>query len=228
MGRVPEPPVDDLRGAARGLSSAAIGDVMDEMGLRHQWLPPQIRPLDEDMIVVGRAMPVLTRDVSPEELPGEEDAEPFGLMLRALDDLKPGEVYLAAGASPAYALWGELMSNRAVRLGAAGAVLHGYARDTREIRDLGFPTFSHGPYARDQRGRGRVVDFRIRVAVGEAAVEPGDVVFGDLEGVCIVPAAAAESVFRLAAEKIGAEDRVRRHILDGGSSAEAFERFGVM
>ena len=88
-------------------------------------------------------------------------AKPFGLMLEALDDLQPGEVYVCTGASPRYALWGELMSTRAIRLGAAGTVVDGYSRDTNGILQLGFPTFSYGPYSQDQGPRGKVIDFRI-------------------------------------------------------------------
>src|ERR1700722_68506 len=78
----------------------------------------------------------------------------FGLMLQALDDLKANEVYIATGASLRYALWGGLMSTRALKLRAAGAVLDGYSRDTHEILQLGFPTWSYGAYAQDQAPRG--------------------------------------------------------------------------
>ena len=114
---------------------------MDKLSLRHQFLPPKIKPLRADMVVLGRAMPVL----AAEEFADVRDsvnpvmAQPFGLMFRALDDLQPHEVYLCTGASPSYALWGELMSTRALKLGAAGAVLDGYARDTHGILRLHFP-----------------------------------------------------------------------------------------
>ena len=121
------------------LFSAVLGDVLDGMGFRRQFLPKEIRPLRDDMVVVGRAMPVLHADLE------KEGADPFGKMLLALDDLKPGEVYLAAGASQDYALWGELMSTRAQHLGAAGAVMSGMSRDTPGILALNFPTFSIFP-----------------------------------------------------------------------------------
>ena len=149
-------------------------------------------------------------------------------MLEALDSLRPGEVYVATGSSSEYALWGGLMSNRAITLGAAGAVLDGYSRDTREIRSLGFPTFSYGAYAKDQRRRGRVVDYRTAVTIGSVLVEPGDLVFGDLDGICVVPWAAVEDVLRSALDKVGRENLVRRHILAGNSTVDAFERYGAM
>lgn len=215
----------------RELFTAVVGDVMDKMGLLHQFLPPYIRPLQRDTIVLGRAMTVLEADVFSES--GGTGAsgvmtEPFGLMFRALDDLKAGEVYVCTGASPRYALWGELMSLRATKLGAAGAVVDGYHRDTNGILDLGFPTFSRGSYAQDQGPRGKVIDFRVPVEIGEVRVEPGDTVFGDLDGVCVIPRAAEEEVFHKALEKVRKENAVEQAIEGGMSAQEAFEKFGVM
>jgi regulator of RNase E activity RraA len=213
---------DTLR---RELFTAVVGDVMDTMGLLRQFLPPQIKPLRNDMVVTGRAMTVLEADV-----PSGTDfvSEPFGLMFRALDDLKAGEVYLCAGGSPRYALWGELMSTRATNLGAAGAVVDGYHRDTSGILRLGFPTFSYGGYAQDQAPRGKVIDFRVPLEIGGVKVTPGDIVFGDLDGVCVIPRAAEEEVFRRALEKVQKENLVGRAIEDGMSAQEAFKKFGVM
>ena len=105
-----------------------------------------------------------------------------------LDDLKPGEVYVTPGASPRYALWGGLMSTRAQSLGAHGAVMDGFHRDTREIRKLGFPVFSRGAYAQDQRLRGRVIDFRCTVEFRNGVrVAPGDVIVCDIDGVLVIP-----------------------------------------
>ena len=168
---------DELFATARSeLFPAVVGDVMDKMGLLHQFLPPAIRPARDDMVVVGRAMPVLEADVFVEVGTGDRHgvmAQPFGLMFHALDDLQPNEVYICTGASPRYALWGELMSTRAQRLGAAGAVIDGYSRDTAGILRLGFPTFSHGGYAQDQGPRGKVIDFRVPLEIGPVPHHPG-------------------------------------------------------
>lgn len=135
------------------LYTAVVGDIMDKMGYTHQFLPPHIRPLRDDMFVAGRAMTVLEADVYDNQ--GTSGTNPvlkrsFGLMLEALDDLKEGEIYICSGSSPSYALWGELMSARAMQCKAAGAVVNGYSRDTKGILALNFPCFSYGPYAQDQ------------------------------------------------------------------------------
>ena len=217
--------------ARRELFTAVVGDAMDRIGLQRQFLPPNIRPLSPDMVVIGRAMTVLEADVfssSPEQTSNESMKQPFGLMLHALDDLRPGEVYVCAGGSPRYALWGELMSTRAQKLGAHGAVLDGYYRDTKGIVQLDFPTFGYGSYAQDQGPRGKVIDFRVPIAIGQAEIEPGDILFGDIDGVCVVPRSAEEDVLTAALEKVRGEERVRRAILNGMSTVDAWNEYGVM
>jgi regulator of RNase E activity RraA len=215
----------------RELFTAVVGDVMDKIGLQRQFLPPQVRPLGDDMVVIGWAMPVLTADVFGENLSGTVNplmSKPFGLMLEALDDLKPNEVYVCAGGSPRYALWGELMSARAMKLGAAGAVLNGYSRDSEGILQMGFPTFSWGRYAQDQGPRGKVIDFRLSVEIDGVRINPGDLIFGDSEGVCVTPQKAVEETFALAVEKARGEKLVKQAIEDGMGACEAFRKFGIM
>ncbi|MCI0620622.1 MAG: RraA family protein [Acidobacteria bacterium] len=216
--------------ARRELFTAVVGDVMDKLNLRRQFLPPQIQPLERSMVAIGRAMTVLEADFFEEIAMGQSSVsgKPFGLMLEALDDLKPNEIYVCAGASPRYALWGELMSLRAQRCGAAGAVLDGYLRDTHGILELGFPTFSYGSYAQDQGPRGKVIDFRVPLEIGGTRILTGDILFGDVDGVCVVPRAAEEEVFARALEKARGEKKVRQAIEGGMSAKEAFETFGIM
>jgi len=212
------------------LFTAVVGDVLDAMGYTHQFLPPKFTPLRDDMVIAGRAMPVLNADYFGAVNDGQTDlsSTPFGLTFRALDDLQPHEVYVATGGSPRYAMWGELMSTRAIHLKAAGAVIDGYSRDTNGILRLNFPTFSHGRYAQDAGARGKVVDFRVPVEIGDIKVMPGDIVFADLDGVLIIPQDAEEEAIRKAVEKNRTENLVRKAIEDGMSTVEAFEKFGVM
>ncbi|MGI9542763.1 MAG: RraA family protein [Cyclobacteriaceae bacterium] len=209
------------------LFSAVVGDIMDQLGFQNQFLPPQIQPLRDDMVVAGRAMTVLEADID-ENMPKQLSDKPFGLMLEALDDLKQNEVYICTGASPDYALWGELMSTRALKLGAVGAVVNGFSRDTNGILDLSFPTFSYGRYAQDQAPRGKVVDFRSPIQMNGANVTSGDIVFGDLDGVCIVPKQAEEEIIIKSLEKARGEKLVQKAIEGGMSACDAFDKYGIM
>ncbi|MCY3976948.1 MAG: RraA family protein [Chloroflexi bacterium] len=213
------------------LFTAVVGDIMDKLGFLHQFLPPRIRPLRADMVAIGRAMTVLEADVYAESASsagGAAMAQPFGLMFEALDDLKPNEVYVCTGASPRYALWGELMSTRAIKLGAAGAVVDGYLRDTHGILAQNFPAFSYGAYAQDQGPRGKVIDFRAPIEMEGVRINSGDIVFGDVDGVLVVPREAEEEIFMGALEKARGEKLVQKAIEEGMSASEAFKTFGIM
>jgi regulator of RNase E activity RraA len=211
------------------LYTAVVGDVMDKLGLLHQFLSPKIQPLRDDMFVVGRAMTILEADVVSDSSSNNPVLNrPFGLMLEALDDLKKNEVYVCTGSSPSYALWGELMATRAQILGAAGAVVDGYSRDTKGILELNFPSFSYGRYAQDQAPRGKVIDFRVPIEMNGVRINPGDIIIGDIDGVCVVPKEFEEEVFRLAIEKARGEKMVQKKIQEGMSTVEAFAKFGIM
>lgn len=213
------------------LYTAVIGDIMDKMGYIHQFLDPRIRPLREDMKLVGRAMTVLEADVISNPTPKGTNPilkQSFGMMLQALDDLKENEVYICSGSSPSYALWGELMSARAQQCKAAGAVVNGYSRDTKGILALGFNCFSYGPYAQDQAPRGKVIDFRVPITVNDVLVNDGDMVVGDIDGVCVVPRQIEDEVFTRALEKARGERIVLKKIKEGMPSVEAFAKYGIM
>lgn len=203
------------------LFTAIIGDVLDLQGLHHQFLMPECRPLDPKMVVCGRAMTVLEKDCQPTDAP-------FGKMLKALDSLKENEVYIAAGSSPNYALWGELMSTAARAHGAVGAVLAGYLRDTNGILELNFPVFSYGSYAQDQRGRGNVVDFRVPLEINGVTVQPGDIIFGDVDGVLVLPKEIEGIVVTQALEQVRKEKTAKKLLLSGVSAETVFSETGVL
>jgi regulator of RNase E activity RraA len=213
------------------LFTAVVGDIMDKMGYQKQFLPPQMKPLHDDMFLVGRAMTVLGADTVGETNPDSDNpliAKPFGLMLEALDDLKTNEIYVGTGWSPSYALWGELMTCRARALGAAGVVVNGYVRDKKGILEENFPVFSFGSYAQDQAPRGVVFDFRTPIEIKGVKIRDGDILVGDLDGVCVVPREIESEVFYKAIEKARGEKVVRKAIQGGLSAREAFEKFGIL
>jgi regulator of RNase E activity RraA len=204
------------------LFTSIIGDVLDLNGRHHQFLPASCRPLSPEMVVVGRAMTVLEADVF------HLAEKPFGKMLEALDSLQQGEVYIAAGCAPRYALWGELMSTAAQVRGAAGAVLAGYARDTKGIINLGFPTFCYGGYGQDQRGRGQVIDYRVPLEIEGVMVNPGDILLGDVDGVVVLPRELEVAVVTTALEQVRKEKTARTMLLNGASAHEVFTKTGVL
>lgn len=120
------------------------------------------------------------------------------------------------------------MSTRALQCGAAGAVVHGFHRDTNEILSAGFPVASFGSYAQDQGPRGKVLEWRVPIEMDGVTVRNGDVVFGDRDGVLIIPADLVGSAFAGAIEKVRGEKLVQKALQEGMTSAEAFQTYGIM
>lgn len=204
------------------LYTPVVGDILDDLGFMHQFLPQAIQPMREEMKVAGRAMPVLMIDVYGKQ------KQPFGRLTEALDQLEPGEVYLASGGAMRCAYWGEILTATARKRGAVGAVINGFHRDTPRVLEQNWPVFSRGRYAQDSAVRTQVVDYRCPIEVGDARVEPGDLVFGDLDGVVIIPRKVEAEVMNRALAKARSERLVRKEIEAGMSSTEALRKYGIL
>lgn len=204
------------------LYTPVVGDILDNMGYYHQFLPQNIRPMRDDMKLVGKAMTVLMIDVF-----GKQD-EPFGLLTEALDQLGKNEIYIAAGGTKRCAYWGELLTATARARGAVGAVVDGWHRDTPQILEQDWPVFSCGCYAQDSSVRTKVVDYRCTIEIGQVTIKPGDIVFGDVDGVLVIPKQVADEVIEKSLEKASAEKTVRKAIEDGMSATAAFKKYGVL
>lgn len=204
----------------RELFTSVIADTLDAHGYLNQMLPPGIRPLRAGMKAIGRALPVLETD-------SVDEHEPFGVLFQALDDLKPDEIYIASGASSAYAMWGELMTTAAIQRGAAGVIINGYLRDAEGIAALNFAAFAWGSYAADQKMRGRALAYRIPIIIGGVTVRPGDILCADEDGVVVLPQAVEAAVVTDALAKSRAEKTLRRDLEAGMKAVDAFKKYGI-
>ena len=204
------------------LYTPVVGDILDEIGYVHQFLPQEICPIKEGMKLAGRAMTVLMIDVfGPQK-------KPFGLLTEALDQLQEGEIYLATGGTGRCAYWGELLTATARTRGAVGAVVNGYHRDTPQVLEQNWPVFSQGAWAQDSSVRTQVVDFRCPIEIGQVSIRDQDLVFGDGDGVLVIPQEVAEEVIEKALEKAAGEKKVRAAIEGGMTATEAFRVFGIL
>jgi len=204
------------------LYTPVIGDILDTLGLWHQFLPQPIQPLHTDMKLVGRAMPVQIVDAWGVQ------SSPFGRMTEALDSLQPGEIYVVTGGSLNCAAWGEIMTATARTRGAVGAIIDGFHRDTPRVLEQSWPVFSRGRFAQDAGVRSKVADFRCPVEIGGVLVSPGDLIVADLDGVVVVPRRVEDEVIEKALEKATGEKVVRKAIEAGMSSTEAFRKYGIL
>jgi regulator of RNase E activity RraA len=199
---------------------------MDALGLMDQAMRPFVRPLDEELVLFGRARTGLYMPrygVAPGE-------DPYETEIALIDDLKPGDVAVLAcdGPTARIAPWGELLSTASVARRAAGCVTDGLVRDIRRIRAMRFPVFHGGIGPLDTKGRAKMMERDGPVACGGVKVASGDWIFGDADGVVVVPADAAEEVMKRAFAKVSAEDHTREQLEAGKTLREVFDAFGVL
>jgi len=206
----------------RELYTPVVGDVLDDLGYSHQFLPQPIQPLREEMQLAGRAMPVVMIDVFGKQ------KKPFGLLTEALDQLQPGEIYLASGGEMRCAYWGEILTATAKKRGAVGAVINGFHRDTPKVLEQNWPVFSRGRFAQDSGVRTQVVNYRCQIEIGQVTVQPGELIFADLDGVLVIPKAVEAEVIERALAKARGEKLVRKEIEGGMSSTAAFKKYGIL
>jgi 4-hydroxy-4-methyl-2-oxoglutarate aldolase len=215
-------PLEALR---QHLFTAVLSDCLDAAGYRDQAMHARIRPLDESLVLCGRARTALYMDVYD----APEGENPYELEIQLVDDLKADEVpVFACGASGRIAPWGELLSTAARARGAAGVVMDGLTRDVRAIRAMKLPVFAGGVGPLDSKGRGKVMAIDVPVEVAGARVAPGDLVFGDADGVVVVPRAAEAEVIAMALAKVAGEDATREALARGEKLADVFKRHGIL
>lgn len=210
----------------RALRSAVLSDVLDGLGLTSQAMKPFVRPLDERLVLAGRARTGVY--VPVDEV--QDGENPYELEIALVDDLRPGEVAVLACGGPTerIAPWGELLSTACVARGAAGCVTDGLARDITQIREMGFPVFCGGIGPLDTRGRARMVERDVPVQCAGVRVRPGDIVFGDADGLVVIPCEFEADVVARAAEKIAGESLTRDALRQGEPLAEVFRRYGIL
>jgi regulator of RNase E activity RraA len=154
---------------------------------------------------------------------------PYDLEIAAVDSLRPGEVFvMAVGRSEEIVPWGELLSTATLARGGRGAVLDGLIRDSGKIRAMGLPVFSVGRRPYDSCGRGVVVAYDVPVVLDGVPVAPGDLVFGDADGVVVVPRASEDDVVTRAWAKVEGENQVRDALRAGTPLAEVFRTHGIL
>jgi len=207
------------------LFTSVLSDCLDAVGLMNQALPSRIRPLDDSLVMVGRARTAAFMEVYHHE-PG---TNPYELEIELVDGLKPGDIPVFACSNPArVAPWGELLSTAAQVRGAAGALMDGCTRDVKAIRAMRFPVFHGGIAPLDSKGRGRIMAIDVPIECAGVRVEPGDLIFGDADGVVVIPQRVEEEVLKLAFEKVKGENSTLEALRRGEKLADVFARHGIL
>ncbi len=205
------------------LYSAVICDSLDQLGYHNQAMREWMRPLFPEARFAGWARTIAYADVY------HVPSDPYGMEIEAVDSILPGEVVVISTAgSNQNAPWGELLSTAARARGARGAVVDGLVRDVRKIEELGFPVFTRGIKPVDSKGRGIVIDYNVPVRCAYVLVSPGDLIFGDYDGVVVVPSEVVHETIRLATDKVTRENLSRQELMSGAYLRDVYEKYGVL
>jgi 4-hydroxy-4-methyl-2-oxoglutarate aldolase len=205
------------------LYTGAIGDVLDKRGYREQALPAGIQARTVANRVAGPAFTGLGFPT------GDSGSSDMDARVKMLDSITPGTVSVwSCNRSNNCAHWGELMSTAARERGCTGAVLDGGLRDTDFVNAMGYPVFAAFQHSGSSIGRWEIREWCVRVRIGNTVIEPGDFVFGDVDGVVIVPGALTEEVLAEAEDVYAREKGMREDLRRGVSVKAAYEKYGAL
>ena len=219
---MPVPTLADIRAK---LFTSVLSDCLDAIGVRDQALASRIRPLDEALVMAGRARTAAFMEVYHHD----EATNPYELEIQLIDSLAADDIPVFACSNPArVAPWGELLSTAAKARRSAGALMDGCTRDVRAIRAMGYPVFHGGIAPLDSKGRGRIMALDVPIECAGVKVAPGDLVFGDADGVVVIPQRVEADVLRLAFEKVEGERNTLRDLQRGDKLADVFARYGIL
>ena len=140
----------------------------------------------------------------------------------ALHIAQRGDVLVVAGLPDCDgALWGELMSISAQSRGLAGTIIDGPARDSLEIRRLGYPVFCRrfNPHRAAKEMYGRM---NVPIRIGALSIRPEDIVVADANGMVSIPPARVDEAIELASEVGQKEDEIKNQIHSGHSIFDIF------
>ena len=215
-------PIDEIRSK---LFASVLSDCLDQAGYTKQALSSRIRPLDEASVMVGRARTAAFMEVYHVA----EGVNPYELEIALIDSLRADEIPVFACSNPArVAPWGELLSTASRVRGAAGALMDGCVRDIKPIKAMGFPVFHGGIAPLDSKGRGKIMAIDVPIECDGVPVHPGDLIFGDADGVVVIPRQAEDKVLALAFEKVNGERNTLRDLQRGDRLADVFARYGIL
>lgn len=202
------------------LFTAAVNDVLRERNLLRQTLPNNILPLREGMKLAG---PAFTIKGSKSLLVKDEMRE-RAEMLESI----PRDFVVAwdTGGDDESAQWGEVMTMAAKKRGCRGAVVDGGVRDTDRVLPQDFPVFIKFRSSNGMLGRFRITGWQIPIRIGEVEIFPGDIIFGDIDGVIVVPRDIAYDVLLRAEEIAAAEGELKQWVADGLPATEIVNRGG--
>ena len=213
----------DAKYIKENLYSGIICDVLDQMGYRHQALSNAINPLKDDTVIWGPAFTAIGTEVysMPED--------PLTAQCRTVEQLGEGEIYvLVTRGNYTCALFGELFANGILGRKGAGVLLDGYARDIKALKEMNVPIFYRGTNPCTSKGRCEINQCQLPIQIDGVPIEPGDYIFGDIDGIAVIPKDVVDEVIDRSIETVKKEDEVREMLQNGASMTEAYHKNGAI
>jgi 4-hydroxy-4-methyl-2-oxoglutarate aldolase len=215
----------------KALYTAVVYDVMDELGLPHQCLDLAIAPLDRSLQVAGPAYTVMASPDMRErdEMPPDSKLADFGVFTQMYEGCV---VVVGAAGERQSGIWGELMSNASRARGATGVVIDGGIRDGRLVREIdGLSVFARYTSPIESLRRSRIHDIEVPISMtgtltSQVRVDPGDWVFGDEDGVLVIPEDVLDEVLAKSEEAKDVEDKVRQEVQAGVPVIDVYNKYG--
>ena len=202
------------------LTTAIVNDVLREKSLLYQTLPNTIRPLRDEMRVAGLAFTIK----GTKSLEIQDEMEERAEMLEAIPEWSV--VAWDTSGDDESAQWGEVMTMASAKRGCRGAVIDGGTRDTDKILEQGFPVFARYRTSNGMLGRFRIIGYDIPIRIGGVHIRPGDLIFGDMDGVIVVPRDLAYEVLLRGEEIRDNESEIKRWVREGMSARDVVKRGG--
>ncbi|MFV0338363.1 MAG: RraA family protein [Chthoniobacterales bacterium] len=215
-------PISELELCERyeALFTAAVNDVLRERNLTHQTLPHNIMPLRENMKVAGAAFTIK----GAKSLLIKDEMKERAEMLESIP--QNSVVAWDTSGDDESAQWGEVMTMAANKRGCRGAVVDGGVRDTDRVLTQSFPVFVKYRSSNGMLGRFRISGWQLPIQIGEVSIFPGDIVFGDIDGVIVVPRDIAYDVLLRAEEIANGEGQLKQWVQEGLPTTEIVKRGG--
>ena len=214
----------DLQDLGKKFYSGLICDVLDYFGYRNQSLTSPFFPVKPEMTVFGRAFTVLAERVD------HMVDNALVNQCTSVDQVKPGDVYLLTTKDDDFdgAVWGEIMSTGVRAHGGVGAIINGMLRDTKQVKAMDFPVLARGHLPTTSKGRTEITEWNVPITIDGVKICPGDLVFGDIDGVVVIPAELEERVIERCLHIMDNEDITRERIANGASVEETYMQIGTI
>jgi 4-hydroxy-4-methyl-2-oxoglutarate aldolase len=201
-----------------------VYDVLEHLGWPNQVLSHEIAPLEAGMLLAGPAFTVKGTTST------ERDESIRYKRLRMINDMRPPCIEVRDAGTPfQVALYGELSATSASSHGAVGALIDGGIRDTRHLMSMQFPVFSRYRTPIEAFGRWQMVDYQVPIlfsgeSTDQVQVNPGDFIFGDYDGVLVVPEDLTLEVLLECERVMGIESEARVEFARGDDPVAVFEK----